>query len=311
MPSCGPTDVRVRVQASGVNFTDLLARVGLYPDAPPPPTVLGYEVSGTVDAVGSEVQGFKAGDPVMAATRFGGYAEYAVTHAASVMPIPRGIEVEEAASVPVAFATAYAALVRYGAVQPGERVLIHSAAGGVGSAAVQVAREAGAVVHGTASAGKHDIARALGASAVYDYHDARWRRGLPRFDLIIDPLGPRSYRRSFQMLRAGGRLVVFGASDLLAQNRRQIRHVIRSLLHPPGVSFVRQMRESKSVIGLNALALWDEHGSLGHLLRSPVELLAAGRVRPVVGRMYTLGQAPAAHQALGARLCVGKVLLTT
>src|SRR5215216_4368459 len=153
-PEPGPGDVRIRVRAAGVNFADLLGRVGLYPDAPKPPCVMGYEVAGDVDALGAGVKDLEVGQRVMAACRFGGYAQLAVTQAGTVIPLPNGWSYSEGAALPVTYATAYAGLIRYGGLRAGERVLIQAAAGGVGIAATQVAKLVGAEVYGTASPAK-------------------------------------------------------------------------------------------------------------------------------------------------------------
>src|SRR6476620_9629871 len=156
-PSPAPAagEVRIAVRAAGVNFADHLARVGLYPDAPKPPMVVGYEVAGTIEAVGDGVNAARVGERVFAGTRFGGYAEIVNVQAADAVALPDSLSFEQGAAIPVNYATAWAALHGYGSLQAGERVLIHAAAGGVGIAAIQLAKKAGAVVHGTASPGKH------------------------------------------------------------------------------------------------------------------------------------------------------------
>src|SRR5205085_328710 len=168
-PPVGPGQVRIRVHAAGLNFADVLARVGLYPDAPKPPTVMGYEVAGEIESVGPDADGFAPGQRVAAGTRFNGFAELAVADVANAFPVPDRLSFEEAAAVPVVYATAYAAVALLSGVRPGEKVLIHAAAGGVGIAATQLASDRGAEVIGTASAAKHDAVRAQGAAHVIDY----------------------------------------------------------------------------------------------------------------------------------------------
>jgi NADPH:quinone reductase-like Zn-dependent oxidoreductase len=161
-PSPGLGEVEVDVAAAGINFADLMARVGLYPDAPKPPTVVGYEVAGTVRALGDGVEGYAVGDRVMAGTRFGGYSERVAVRTADVAALPERLSFEQGAAVPVNYLTAYLALVRFGSLEEGERVLIHAAAGGVGIAATQIAKARGAEVYGTASPAKHDAIRQFG-----------------------------------------------------------------------------------------------------------------------------------------------------
>src|SRR5215203_5037759 len=313
-PQPGPGQVRVRVQAAGVNFADLLARVGLYPDAPKPPCVVGYEVAGDVDAVGEGVRDFEVGQRVMGACRFGGYAQLAVTQTSSLVPLPDAWNYSEGAAMPVTYATSYAGLIRYGGLHAGERVLIQAAAGGVGIAATQIAKLVGAEVYGTASPGKHAALRTFGVDHPLDYRDvpgglrriAGERRPL---DLALDALGGRSFRRSFSLLRPGGRLVCFGASQVQEGERRSPLRALRTLAEMPRHNVMRLMSQSKSVIGLNMLALWDSKRSLDEYIEPLSGWLEQGDIRPVVAQTFALEDGPAAHRYLHERRNVGKVVL--
>src|ERR687895_387904 len=201
-PEPGPGELRIRVRAAGVNFADLLGRVGLYPDAPKPPCVVGYEVAGDVDAVGEGVEGLEEGQRVMGACRFGGYAQLAVASADAVLPLPDGWSYSEGAAMPVTYATAYAGLVRWGGLRVGERVLIQTAAGGVGIAATQIAKLVGAEVYGTASASKHDAIRGFGVDHPIDYRSKDFADEVRRIagekhplDLAFDAVGGSSFRK--------------------------------------------------------------------------------------------------------------------
>ena len=219
-PEPGPDQVKVRVRAAGINFADVMARQGLYPDAPKPPSVVGYEFAGELES----------GERVLGGCRFGGYAEYVVTDRANVMPLPDDWSFEEGAAMPVNYATAYAGLVRYGNVQEGERVLLHAAAGGVGIAATQVAKLRGAEVYGTASASKHEAIRGFGVDHPIDYRNEDFVKEVRRIagdkqplDLVMDAVGGASFGKSFSLLRPGGRLVAFGASAFASGEQRQHR----------------------------------------------------------------------------------------
>src|SRR5437660_3945755 len=188
-PPIGAGEVRIAVAAAGINFADVLARVGLYQDAPKPPCVVGYEVAGTVLELGAGVEGLSHGQRVLAGTQFNGYSSQAVVPAADVVPLPEGLSFEQGAAIPVNYATAWAALIRYGSLQAGERVLVHSAGGGVGIAATQIAKRTGAEVYGTASPGKHERCRELGVDHTLDYTRPGWDRDIPRFDVLLDAVG--------------------------------------------------------------------------------------------------------------------------
>jgi NADPH:quinone reductase-like Zn-dependent oxidoreductase len=287
-----------------------MARVGLYPDAPKPPTVVGYEVAGTVRALGDGVEGYAVGDRVMAGTRFGGYSERVAVRTADVAALPERLSFEQGAAVPVNYLTAYLALVRFGSLEEGERVLIHAAAGGVGIAATQIAKARGAEVYGTASPAKHDAIRQFGVEHALDYTRSGWEKSVPPLDLVMDAIGGASFRRSYRMLRGGGRLVCFGASAVMSGERRNLLTAARGALRMPRFNLIKQMSDSKSVIGLNALTLWDQLGSLERYMGAIEAMVADGTVQPVVAESFPFERAPEAHRFLGERRNVGKVVLT-
>jgi len=309
-PSTGAGEVRIGVAAAGVNFADMMARMGLYPDAPKPPCVVGYEVAGTVLELGSGVQGLEHGQRVVAGTQFDGYAEQVVVPAGDVMALPDHLTFEQGAALPVNYATAWAGLIGYGNLQPGERVLLHAAAGGVGIAATQIAKHREAEVYGTASPSKHEAIRAQGVDHPIDYRSAGWERELPPFDLIMDAIGGPSFRTSYDLLRPGGRLVAFGASSLVSGQRRNVLTAARTVLRMPRFNLIRQMSQSKAVIGLNMLSLWKDRETLEPWI-TPLRGLMDERVlEPVVAGAFPFDRAGEAHTMLQERRNVGKVVLT-
>jgi NADPH:quinone reductase-like Zn-dependent oxidoreductase len=310
-PPLLPGHVRIEVSAAGVNFADTMARTGLYPDAPKPPMVVGYEVAGTVTEVAPDVADIEAGARVMAGTRFGGYASQVVVPAAAVVPLPDRLSFEQGAAIPVNYSTAWAALIGYGSLRPGERVLIQAAAGGVGIAATQLAKRHGAEVHGTASPHKHDAIRANGVDVAYDYRKRGWDLDLDdRFDIVLDAIGGVSFRHSYRLLRAGGRLVAFGASSVQQGERRNLRKAAPQALRMlRGFDLIRQMSDSKSVIGLNMLRLWDDRGTLAPWTDPLAALMEDGTIQPVVSDVVPFDRAADAHRVIAERRNVGKVVL--
>jgi NADPH:quinone reductase-like Zn-dependent oxidoreductase len=313
-PEVGSGQVRIRVRAAGLNFADVLARVGLYPDAPKPPAVMGYEVAGEVDSVGPASDGFQPGDRVMAGTRFNGFAELVTADIRNVLRIPEGMAFEEAAAIPVNYGTAYTAIALLAAVRSGETVLVHAAAGGVGIAALQILRDRGAVVIGTASASKHDAVRAEGAEHVIDYRNQDVKREVSKItdgrgvDVVLDALG--TFRESYAMLRPGGRMVIYGASQLLTGDRRNMVKALRAVATMPRFNALKLMNENRSVMGLNLLKLWDERGSLEEVMEPLAELVERGVVRPVVSETFPFERAGEAHRYIQDRRNIGKVILT-
>ena len=319
-PPVGPGEVRIAVRAAGINFADLMARSGVYPDAPPPPCVVGYEVAGEVESLGEGVESHSVGDRVLAGTRFGGYAELVTVPAEQVLPLPEELSFEQGAAFPVNYGTAYAALVIMGGLKPGERVLIHAAAGGVGIAATQIAKRIGAEIFGTASPAKHDAIRAQGVDHPIDYRNLDFADEAMRItggvglDLIIDAIGPTSFRKDYRILRPGGRLVMYGLSEVQTGEKRDIPAVLRGLARMPLATMpwwrsLQMMNENKGVFGLNMLKWWDDEG-LDRVLEPLAAGLAGGEYVPVVAEAFPFERAGDAHRLIGERANVGKVVLT-
>ncbi len=308
-PSPGAGEVRIEVAASGITFSDVMARVGLYGAAPKPPCVVGYEVAGTIVELGEGVENLSHGQRVMAGTKFGGHASQAVAVTDDVRALPEDLTFEQGAAIPVNYPTAWAALIGYGNLQPGERVLIHAAAGGVGIAAAQIAKRHHAEVYGTASPGKHERIAELGVDHPLDYTCEGWESGLPKFDIVLDSIGGKSFRRSYSMLRPGGRLVAFGASAVMSGEKRNRLTALRTLAQMPRFSLAKQITESKVVIGLNMRTLWTDRGTVTPWVDPLEELLADGTIKPVVAEAFAFEQAGDAHRMISERRNVGKVVI--
>lgn len=319
-PAVGPGEVRVSVRAAGINFADLMARSGVYPDAPPPPCVVGYEVAGEVESVGEGVSEHKVGDRVIAGTRFGGYAELVSVPVSQVIPLPKKLSFEQGAAFVVNYTTAYAALVVMGGLKADERLLIHAAAGGVGIAATQLASGIGAEIFGTASPSKHDVIRAQGVEHAIDYRNQDFAAEAMRItggtglDLIIDAIGPSSFRKDYGILRAGGRLVMYGASEIQTGEKRDIAAALRGLARMPMATLpwwrsLQVMNENKGVFGLNMLKWWDAEG-LDRVLEPLSPRLQKGEFEPVVAEAFPFERAADAHRFIAERRNVGKVVLT-
>jgi NADPH:quinone reductase-like Zn-dependent oxidoreductase len=319
-PDVGPGQVRIAVRAAGVNFADTLARVGLYPDAPKPPCVLGYEVAGEVESVGEGVASAAVGDRVMAPTRFNGLAELVTVPAEEALPLPERISFEQGAAFPVNYGTAYAALMVMGNLRENDRVLVHGAAGGVGIAATQLCRNAGAEVFGTASPAKHDAIRAQGVAHPIDYRSQDFESEVMRItggtgvDIVLDAQGPTSFRKDYRLLRPGGRLVMYGISEASSEGRRDIGATLRALAAMPRATWpwwksLSVMNENKGVFGLNLLKRWDAEGDIRRVIEPLMADLEAERLEPVVAASFPFERAGEAHAMLADRRNVGKVVL--
>jgi NADPH:quinone reductase-like Zn-dependent oxidoreductase len=309
-PSLGPGEVRIDVAAAGINFADIMARLGFYPDAPKTPCVVGYEVAGTILELGEGVGDLIPGQRVIAGTEFGGYASQVVVPADGVITLPDGFTFEQGAAIPVNYGTAWMGLFGFGSLQPGERVLIHAAAGGVGIAVTQLAKRHGAEVYGTASPGKHARCEELGVDHAIDYTQSGWERGLPKFDLIMDAIGGKSLRRSYELLGPGGRLVAFGASGVVSGERRNPIAALRTAVRMPRFNLLKQMSASKAVIGLNMYTLSQDERRRAQVSAALRELLDDGTIKPVVAGSFSFEDAGAAQNMITERRNVGKGVLT-
>jgi NADPH2:quinone reductase len=272
----------VRVRAAGINFLDLLIRRGRYPQMPEFPAVLGVEVAGELED----------GTRVMAIVPAGGYAELAAVPRASLVPLPDGASFAEGASFILTFLTAYVPLTRQVRLADGATVLVHAAAGGVGTASIQVARALGArVVAAAGSEEKLALCRELGAEEAYVYDD------LPddlRADVILDPVGGELFERSVTRLRPLGQLVAIGYAGGLWPELQPVQLVGRNV-GVQGVYIGRLLRHAPDVIAAATKELLD--------------LWLSGSIRPVVGAEFPLEEVEAAHELLESRRSVGKVVL--
>jgi NADPH:quinone reductase-like Zn-dependent oxidoreductase len=315
-PEPGEGEIRIRVRAAGINFSDILARIGLYPDAPKPPVVVGYEVAGVVDAVGAGVTNPGEGDRVVALTRFGGYADYVVVPASQAYRFPDRLSDAEAAAVPVTYLTAAIALYRMAAVTSGETVLVHNAGGGLGIAATQLARLRRATIIGTSSAGKHDALRSFGVQHAIDYRNADVEAEVRQLtkgrgvDVVLDPIGGASFGASYRMLAPLGRLVMLGISSMSDEKRNAWR-VLRAWWQMKAFEPLSLINRNRGVFGLNVGHLWDERRQLQPIMELMMTELSAGRLEPIVARTFPLERVADAHRFIQNRSNIGKVVLTT
>ena len=316
-PTPASGEVRIRVQAAGINFAEIMARQGLYQDAPPPPMVVGYEVSGVIDAVGERVDPTRVGQRVLAMTRFGGYADTVCVPSEQAYEMPESMSFEEGAALPVNYLTAYHMLFNVFRVRAGDRVLIHQAAGGVGTAACQLCRSIeGITTYGTASKAKHDYVRENGCDHPIDYHSLDYAGEVRRLtggrgvDAVLDALGGTDWKKGYDLLRPGGMLVTFGWANMAKFGKRKMTHVVGQLAKMPWWTPMKLMHENKGVAGVNMGHLWDEHEMTRDALTKLLQLYRDGAIKPRIDRSFPFEQASDAHAYIEAGQNVGKVLLT-
>jgi len=309
-------EVRIAVKAAGLNFADIMARQGLYPDAPKLPCTVGYEVAGIIDEVGSNVEKQWLGREVFSLTRFGGQAEQVVVPLHQVFDKPDTLSFEAAAAIPVNYLTAYQLLVAMGSLHAHESVLIHNAGGGVGLAALEIANKIGATTFGTASSGKHEFLKEKGLNHAIDYRTQDWKKELLAFtegrgvDLITDPLGGKNLRESYRALSNTGRLGMFGISSVAESGIQGKLKLLKMVVQTPFYHPFGLMDQNKGVFGVNMGHLWHEHEKINIWMQALLKGHAEGWINPHVDTTFSFSEAADAHQYIEQRRNIGKVILT-
>lgn len=313
-------EVLVAVEAAGVNFADIAVRMGLYQSAKDYvgwPIIPGFELSGTVRALGAGVQGFELGQAVFGVTRFGGYASEVCVPATQLFARPTPLGASSAAAFPTVYLTAWYALRELSKLRPGARVLVHSAAGGVGGAATQLAVACGARVTGTVgSAQKSDWVRQAGAEHVIDRSRGSWHRQARRlvpegFDVVLDAHGADSLRHGYAQLAPAGRLIVYGFHGLLTRGKDRPSYLRLALgyLRTPRFNPFDMTQHNRAVLAFNLSYLFERREILVEAMAELLGLLNSGRIQPPPVRTFRLHEAARAHAALESGSSFGKLVL--
>lgn len=308
----------IDVKASGLNFADLLARKGQYPDAPSKPCVVGYEVSGVVRSTGDDVDHSWKGKEVIATTRFKGQAEQVRVQPVQVFGKPKKLSFEQAAALPVNYITAHVLVHVMGALQSEEAVLIHNVGGGVGLAILDLAMEIGATTYGTASEHKHNFLTNRGLDYAIDYRNNDWYEVLMSLtdgkgvELVTDPLGGKEWKRSYKALRATGRLGMFGissASEGIEGGIKGMWSMLKTVLQMPFYHPLPLLDKNRGVFGVNLGHLWHEKEKAHIWMRKILEGVNQGWIIPHVDQTFRFDEIANAHRYLEERKNTGKVIL--
>jgi NADPH:quinone reductase-like Zn-dependent oxidoreductase len=319
LPDPGPGEVHLRVAAVGVNFADLVMRAGMYGTVPPMPYSPGFEVAGQIVRTGARVEGWAPGDLAVALIRYGGYARDLIVPTGNLFPYPATLTPVEAAAIPVVFLTAWVALFEAARVRAGETALILVAAGGVGSAAVQLARWRGLRVVGTAgtAAKRAFVVEQLGAEACFDSRGewetaVRDRLGERGVDVALDAVGGRATAACLRLLAPLGRHVFYGMFEGMPGDRKNLLRAALAYVRTPRFHPLRLIEPSIGMFGIHLLHLQARETVMRTGLHAIFQAVAAGELRPIVDRTFPLDRAGAveAHQYLHARRNVGKVILS-
>jgi NADPH2:quinone reductase len=314
-PTPGPAQILIRVEGFGINFADVMARLGLYKGAPPLPAILGYDVVGRVEECGADVIDLQEGDRVTALTRFGGYAEYVVAEGSVAQKIPDDLPAGVAVALSTQYCTGYFLSRVMANIQEGERVLIHAAAGGVGTALVQMALHRKCVVFGTCgSAEKLNYLRETGVHYPINYRKENFVDAVQKFlpghglDAIFDPIGGQSLKRGFGLLGAGGRIMSYGLSAMNQTTNifGKLRVLAQFGIYHP----VQLLSKSKGIIGVNMLKIADENPQkISRSMQKVIEMTSQGILKPYVGGEFPIDRLADAHEFLESRKSMGKIVV--
>ncbi len=310
IPEPTKDQVRIKVLASGVAFADVMMRHGTYVGMPKMPFTPGYDICGTIDKQGPRASKFRIGQRVVALTVYHGNAQYVCLDEKSLVAVPEGIDPAEATSLVLNYITAYQMLHRVAQVKPGERVLIHGAAGGVGTALLQLGQLAGVQMYGTASRGKHQLLEQYGAIPI-DYKAEDFVKRIKTLtgdgvDAVFDPIGGAHLRQSFKTLRKGGRLVAYGLSSVVAQRGNMATFLAQSLTMVALLQWWSFLPNGKraSLYQIGQHPNW-LHEDLTILLG----LLAESKIKPGIAQRLPLEQVAYAHELLETSQVEGKIVL--
>lgn len=315
VPVPSTDQVLVRVEAFGLNFADVMARLGLYKGAPPIPALVGYEVVGWVERCGSAISHLREGDRVVALTRFAGYAEYAIGQGAVTHKVPENISAGEAAALATQYCTAYFLAHEMANLQKDDHVLIHAAAGGVGTALVQLASHYQCIIFGTCSSSeKIEYLKKNGVQYPVNYRSEDYAKavkskiGARGLDVVFDPVGGESVRKGYKLLGAGGRLISFGVSSM--NQSKSIFGKIKILAQFGIYHPVQLLSQSKGLIGVNMLKIGDARpDKMERVMKRVIEMTGENILRPYVGGEYGISQLAEAHAFLESGKSMGKIVV--
>jgi NADPH:quinone reductase-like Zn-dependent oxidoreductase len=316
-PSPQKGEVKIRVKAIGLNFADVMARLGLYPSIPKPPFVPGIEVSGIITQVGEQVRKWKKGDRVIAFTQLGGYAEYAVVKQERLFTLPKRLKFEEGAALSVAYLTAYHGLMTLGHLQKGDKLLIHAAAGGVGIASMQIAKHLGAEIFATASTSeKLELASQQGAQHLINYRIEDFGKVIREktngygLDVVLDSVGGKVFKKGWNLLAPMGRYVLYGFAAVSGKRTYSKLKAVREALAAPILFPHLLLSRNVSLSCFNLYFLGQKSEYLKNTLRLILDWQANGIVKPVIGARYSFQNIAEAQAYMQARKSVGKIIVT-
>ena len=312
-----PSDYEVQIKTSfaGINFAEIMTRMGLYPGAPKPPSPIGGEASGVIKKVGKQVTEYNVGDKVMAFAPFTSYSSHINIDQKMLMRLPGNFTLEQGAAFPVVYTTAYMMMFDLGNLKKDEIFFIQGAGGGVGTAAIQLAKAAGAKIIGTSSGWKHERLKEMGVDYCIDYTKEDVREKIMNYtdgygvDLIIDPVGGKQWAASYQTLAPMGKLIVYGNQNLVQGKTRSMLALAKEFFMMPKIKPFEMISKNRAIMGYHLGRLKGAEHKIKRAMLGINQMIDNGDVSPIVGKIFPFDQAPSAHDYIQKRKNFGKVLL--
>ena len=314
-PEPSSNEVRIKVHYAGINFAEIMARMKLYPGGPKPGSTLGGEVSGIIEAMGQDVKDLKIGQKVMGLSLNGSYSSHVCMDSNSIIPLPDNFNLDEAAAFPVIYITAYMMMFDLGNLQDGDTFLIHGAGGGVGTAAIQLAKTKNIKIIGTSSSWKHSKLIDMGVDKCIDYNTDNTEQEIMNFtngkgvDLVIDPVGAKNWKLSYKCLARMGKLIIYGDQNLVKGERLNPFVAMKELYSMPKYRPMDLMANNKVVMGYHLGRFKGHEWKVKRSIDNLIDLINKNDIHPVIDSKFSFNEAPEAHRHIQNRKNFGKVLL--
>ena len=312
-----PLDDEVQIQThfAGINFAEIMTRMGLYPGAPKPPSSIGGEASGVITKTGKNIQNYGVGDKVMVFAPFRSYSSHININEQMLMKLPESFSLDQGAAFPVIYMTAYMMMFDLGNLKKDEIFFIQGAGGGVGTAAIQLAKSVGAKIIGTSSGWKHERLKKMGVDLCIDYNTENVKEKIMDYtngygvDLIIDPVGGKQWSESYSMLAPMGKLIVYGNQNLVQGKTRSRLALAKEFFSMPKIKPFEMIGQNKAIMGYHLGRLKGAEHKIKRAMLGIYKMIEQGDVNPVVGKVFPFDQASQAHEYIQKRKNFGKVLL--
>ena len=314
-PEPKSNEVRIKVHYAGINFAEIMARMKLYPGGPKPGSVLGGEVSGVIDKIGEQVKGLEIGQKVMGLSLKGSYSSHVCLESKSIIPLPTNFKLDEAAAFPVIYITAYMMIFDLGNLQDGDTFLIHGAGGGVGTAAIQLAKTKNIKIIGTSSSWKHDRLTKMGIDKCIDYNTEHTEKEIMNFtdgkgvDLVIDPIGAKNWKMSYNVLARMGKLIIYGDQNLVKGDKLKPMVAMKELYLMPKYRPMDLMANNKTVMGYHLGRFQGHEWKVKRSIENLIQLINKHDIHPIIDSKFSYEKASEAHRHIQNRKNFGKVLL--